>query len=111
MAIELTSFLIVDRRLFVVLLSGGHKYFHFFSKMATTQDKITALEEDIKELNAERKAAVGDERRELLAAITAKEVRLGQLEREQQQQQQQQGMSLILFMIFIRHLPPFLTIV
>jgi septal ring factor EnvC (AmiA/AmiB activator) len=80
--------------------------------MATTQDKITALEEDIKELNAERKAAVGDERIKLLDAITAARNNLDrlytQLEREQQQQQ---CMSLTLFMIFIRHLPPFLTIV
>ena len=67
-------------------MSGDHKYFHFFSKMATLEEEITALKEDKKELNAERTAAVGDERRELLNAITAKEVRLHdlhtQLERE-----------------------------
>ena len=61
--------------------------------MATTQDKITALEARIIRLEEEREeTAVGDERRELLAAITAKEVRLHdlhtQLERELQQQQQ-----------------------
>jgi septal ring factor EnvC (AmiA/AmiB activator) len=78
--------------------------------MATTQDKITALEEDIKDLKAERKAAKSEERRDkLLDAINHLYT---QLEREQQQQQQQQqGMSLILFMIFIRNLPPVLTIV
>ena len=77
--------------------------------MATTQDKITALEGTIGRIEEERENAVGDERRDkLLDAINHLYT---QLEREQQQQQQQQGMSLILFMIFILHIPPVLTIV
>ena len=99
--------------MFVVLLFEGHKYFHFFSKMATLLEKITALEARIVRLEEREEAAEGDERRELAAMITARSNNLHDLhtQLEREQQQQQQGMSLILFMIFIRHLPPFLTIV
>ena len=57
--------------------------------MTTNQEKITALEREIDELQDERRAAVGDEsrdeRRQLLAAITAKETRLNTLLQQQPQ--------------------------
>lgn len=55
------------------------------------EEKISDLEDEIKELQAERRNADGDERRDLLHAITARSNNLErlytQLEREQQQQQ------------------------
>ena len=83
--------------------------------MATTQDKITALEARIIPLEEREEAAEGDERRDerkqLADMIIAARNNLHDLHKqlEREQQQQQQGMSLIIFMIFIRHLPPFLT--
>jgi hypothetical protein len=77
-------------------------------------DEINDLKGKIGKLEEERENAVGDERRDkLLAAITAGRNNLDRLytQLEREQQQQQQGMSLILFMIFIRNLPPFVTIV